>query len=121
MTKTTVLYNDTCPICAREIKHYYRLTQSGDLPIDFAPLSTKADNWGFDSDTAARQLHVRQGDTVLGGADAFIALWGEIPRYQWLAVLCKLPGINTLFRFLYNRVAAPALFALHKRRQRKAG
>jgi len=120
MTKTTVLYNDTCPICAREIKHYDQLTQSGDLPIEFAPLTAEAENWGFDTDTAAQQLHVRQGNTVLGGADAFIALWGEIPRYRWLARFCKLPGINAVFRFYYNRITAPALFALHKRRQRKA-
>lgn len=120
MIKTTVLYNDTCPICSREIKHYDRLARSGDLAVTFAPLTREAADWGFDPDTAAKQLHVRQGDTVLAGADAFIALWSQIPRYRWLARLCSLPVIRPAVRVVYDRIAGPMLYALHKRRQRKA-
>lgn len=121
MSKTEVLYNDTCPICSREIKHYDRLAQSGELPVTFAPLTQAAADWGLEADTAARQLHVRRSGETLAGADAFIALWEEIPRYRWLARLCKLPIIYGIVRVIYNRLAAPMLFAMHKRRQAKSG
>lgn len=121
MTRTRVLYNDTCPICAREIAHYDRLARQNGLPLDFAPLSSDAGAWGLAPDSAARRLHAQQGDRRLDGIDAFVAIWAQIPRYRWLAWLCRQPVIGGAVRVLYDRVAAPALFALHRRRQRARG
>lgn len=121
MSKTRVLYNDACPICSREIKHYDKLATKDGLPLTFEPLGDKAAAWGIDPDTAARKIHARRGDEILTGFDAFIAMWSEIPRYRWLARLCSLPVIRTGVRLLYDHVAGPFLYALHKRRQRKAG
>jgi predicted DCC family thiol-disulfide oxidoreductase YuxK len=120
MTKTRVLYNDACPICSREIKHYDKLAAKDDLPLVFEPLGTSAQDWGIDPDAAARQIHARRGDELLTGFDAFVAMWSEIPRYRWIARLCSLPVIRTIVRIIYDHVAAPLLYALHKRRQRKA-
>ena len=119
MAETRILYNDTCPICAREIGHYRKLARKDDLPIVFAPLSTDAANWGLDRDAAARKVHVRQGDRQLDGLDAFVVIWDMIPRYRWLAWLCRLPVVGTVARAIYDRIAAPLLFALHKRRERR--
>lgn len=85
MAKTRILYNDSCPICAREITHYARLTAEGDLPLQFDALSEAATAWGMDVEVAARQLHAQRGNDLLVGVAAFVALWEEIPRYRWLA------------------------------------
>lgn len=119
MTKTRVLYNDSCPICSREIKHYDRLAAEEQLSLSFEKLSTQAQAWGIDPDTAAQRIHAKRGDEILTGFDAFVAMWSEIPRYRWLSRLCSLPVIRTIVRWVYDRVAAPLLYAMHKRRQRK--
>lgn len=121
MTKTRVLYNDTCPICTREITHYDKLARAGGLPLAFEGLQDNAAAWGLDPDAAAQKLHVRQGEKLLSGFDAFVAIWHNIPRYRWLAWLATLPVIRTLVAGVYDYIAAPLLFRLHKRRQRKSG
>lgn len=118
MSKTRILYNDSCPICSREIKHYAQLTDDGDLPLQFDALSDAANVWGMDAETAARQLHAKRGDEVLVGVDAFVALWEEIPRYRWLARFVSLPVIRPVVGVIYNCVLAPALYAMHRRRER---
>lgn len=120
MSKTEVLYNDACPICSREIKHYDALTQAHDWPLAFAPLGTQADNWGITPDAAARRIHVRKDGELLVGAPAFIAMWDAMPRYRWLAKLARLQVLNRVFHLLYEYAAAPLLYRMHLRRIRKA-
>jgi predicted DCC family thiol-disulfide oxidoreductase YuxK len=115
---TAVLYNDTCPLCSIEIGHYRRSAQAAGLPLRFDALDRAAD-WGLDPDTAARRLHVRQDGRVLSGLAAFRALWATLPRWRWLAWLTGLPLIRPAVAALYDRVAAPALYRAHLRRQRR--
>lgn len=112
--ETQVLYNDTCPICRFEIDHYRK--GAANLPIRFDRLSQCAD-WGIPPDQAARRLHVMQNGELLSGMPAFRALWSVMPRYRWLARLTNLPILRPLLDRLYDRIAAPALYALHLRRE----
>ena len=120
-TPTTVLYNGSCPICSREIAAYRRHAADTGLPLDFRDLGTEdLSRWGVTEDEAARRLHVAHEGRVLTGLDAFRMLWGAMPRFAWLAWLTGLPLIRPLARLVYDRVAAPALYALHRRRRRRA-
>lgn len=119
MSDTHVLYNDTCPICSREIRHYDKLARAADLPLTFDGLQDHAERWGIDPDAAAQRLHVKRGETILTGFDAFVAIWEDIPRYRWLARLATLPVLRHIIAALYDHVAAPLLYRLHVRRQRK--
>jgi predicted DCC family thiol-disulfide oxidoreductase YuxK len=110
-----VLYNDTCPICAREIGIYAR---EADETIEFCPLDQAA-RFGLSQDAAAKQLHVARGGQVLAGMDAFIALWAALPRWRWLGRLAALPLAYGLLARLYRHIAAPLLYHLHLRRQRR--
>lgn len=117
---TEVLYNAACPVCRREIEHYAEIAAQQDLPIRFDDLNA-ADalaGWRLESDTAARRLHVRQGDTVLSGIPAFILLWQEIPRYRWLARIVSLPGVKRLAIWTYDGILAPLLYRWHRFRIR---
>jgi predicted DCC family thiol-disulfide oxidoreductase YuxK len=120
MTKTDVLYNGDCPVCSFEIGHYAKIAERDGLPMTFQPLKDNAADWGMDPDVAARRLYVRRDGQVYGGMDAFILLWQDLPRYGWLAKLCSLPVIRPTTVFLYDRIAAPLIYAWHKRRQTKA-
>ena len=57
MANLEVLYNDDCPICSREIKHYAGL--SGD-DVTFVKITEQsAADWGLTEEQAAKQIHAR--------------------------------------------------------------
>lgn len=116
----TVIYNAQCPICAREIAHYRRLSERHDLPIRYAGLDAPAvARSGLTPDDAARRLHVVRDGEVIAGVPAFIALWRVMPGFRWAAWLVSLPGIRQAADLAYDRALAPALHALHRRRVRR--
>ena len=112
-----VLYNDTCPICAREIGVYARAEGGEDM--QFCALS-QHETFGLDADTAARRLHVVKDGKLLVGIDGFIAIWAALPRWHWLARAARLPVIRPALGLIYTHLAAPILYKLHLRRQQKA-
>lgn len=122
--KTEVLFNDTCPICSREVRHYARLTEQAGLPVAYDPLdqTDTLARWGVDAETAAKRFHVRKDGQVYSGIPAFVVLWREIPQFRWLARLINLPGIHALACATYDWVLAPVLYRMHRRRiYRKKG
>jgi predicted DCC family thiol-disulfide oxidoreductase YuxK len=121
MKKTEIIYNGSCPICSREVNGYARYAQAKDLALTFTDLTaTDLNNLGLTPDEAAKRLHVLQEGKLVGGVDAFIILWGEMPRFRWLARLVALPVINPTAVLIYDRILAPLLFGMHKRRQARA-
>ena len=117
----TVIYNDTCPICAREVASYKRMT-AADPRIAYRGLSEgELDAFGITRRAAARRFHVLKDGTLHDGVPAFALVWDRIPRLRWLARLVRTPGIREVSALLYDHVAAPALFALHKKRRERVG
>jgi predicted DCC family thiol-disulfide oxidoreductase YuxK len=115
-----VLYNDSCPVCRVEIRHYQDQSQKLGLPIAYDDLNQcDLKDWGTAPDAAAKRLHVRRGEQLLSGVDAFIALWSALPRYRWLAKVVGTPGIRQVATVIYDRALAPALYQAHLRRQTK--
>lgn len=119
--KPTVIYNGDCPICSREIGIYRaRIGAVGDLrfvdlnDVDLAAL-------GLTRDDAARRLHVVEDGRLLSGVDAFLALWRATPGFGWLARVVGLPGVRQAAGAVYDGVLAPALFAMHRRREARRG
>lgn len=119
-TETHVIYNETCPICAREVAGYRRYSETSGLPIRYHGLSSDARaRLGLSADDAARRFHVVQDGRLISGLPAFVALWREMPRFRWLARLVSLPVIFPLTRLGYDRIAAPVLYAMHRRRSQR--
>ena len=52
-----------------------------------------------------RRLHVKDGEKILQGAEAFLLLWKKMPKYKFLYNSLKLPIIFTIFSFIYEIVA----------------
>lgn len=117
MTRITVIYNDTCPICAREVAGYRRVTRARGLDVAYAGLSdSDLARFGLTATEAAKRFHVLEDGVLLDGVPAFAALWEKMPRLRWLAWLVRLPVIAPLARLLYDHALAPPLYALHRRR-----
>ena len=52
-----------------------------------------------------RRLHVKDGEKIIGGAEAFLILWSKIPKYRFLYKFFKLPVIFQIFSFGYECIA----------------
>lgn len=104
----TVLYDGGCPLCSREIGHYRRI--AGNLPIrwvDATPPEANLALYGVSREEALKVFHVIDGTGAMHkGARAFIALWAELPRYRWLARVCRALRVEPLLDWAYRHFAS---------------
>jgi predicted DCC family thiol-disulfide oxidoreductase YuxK len=102
----TLYYDGLCPLCSREIAHY-RTKVAGDSVhfVDIADPSFDAAAHGLDAKSVHRRMHIKVGDEVRVGVEAFIALWERIPAYRWLARLARTPGVHFLMAVGYRAYA----------------
>ena len=117
----TVLYDGGCPLCQREIAHVQSLAQKqSGSGLSFADISRSDDTTVSDIERQAllARFHVQRADgSRLSGAAAFVAMWGRLPGWRWLARLAQLPGMLVVFEWSYNAFLRirPALQSLARR------
>jgi demethoxyubiquinone hydroxylase (CLK1/Coq7/Cat5 family) len=117
----TVLYDGGCPLCQREIAHVQSLAQKqSGSGLSFADISRSDDTTVSDIERQAllARFHVQRADgSRLSGAAAFVAMWGRLPGWRWLARLAQLPGMLVVFEWGYNAFLRirPALQSLARR------
>ncbi|MCS6778278.1 MAG: DUF393 domain-containing protein [Geminicoccaceae bacterium] len=119
-----VVYNGSCPICAREIAAYRRSAGRHAVELGFLDASRPdADlaGLGLDADSAARRLHLVADGRLLAGVEAFAALWDRLPGWRLLARLVRLPGVRKLADLVYEGMLAPLLYRWHRWRLQRAG
>jgi predicted DCC family thiol-disulfide oxidoreductase YuxK len=98
-----VYYDGACPLCRAEINHYQGLT--GADKIDFIDVSQDRPDLPDDLDRTAalKRFHVRDRDgRLVSGAEAFIAVWSQLPSWHWLARIGALPGVLGVLEIGYR-------------------
>ena len=58
-----------------------------------------------DDKALLRRLHIKDGEKVIDGAEAFLLVWKKIPKYRFLYTFFKTPVIFTLFSLSYEIIA----------------
>jgi len=102
----TVYYDGLCPLCSREIVHYRKKTVGDAVRfVDITDPTFDAAAHGLDARRVHRLMHVKVGDEVRVGLEAFIALWEAIPAYRRLGRLARLPGLHGLLALGYRAFA----------------
>ena len=99
----TLFYDGLCPLCAREIA-YYRKRAGGDPSVQFLDIAAPgfdAAGHGLDPAKVHREMHVKVGDEVHVGVEAFLAIWRRIPGFAWMARLGGLPFVRPFLRLGY--------------------
>jgi predicted DCC family thiol-disulfide oxidoreductase YuxK len=99
----TLFYDGLCPLCSREIALFRRLA-AGDPSVVFVDItdpSFDAPAYGLQMSSLHRVMHVKLGEEVRTGVDAFIAIWQRIPGFGWLAWLSRIPGMRLLMKAGY--------------------
>jgi predicted DCC family thiol-disulfide oxidoreductase YuxK len=100
-----VYFNNSCKICRAEIDLYKKEKIQEIDWIDITDNSLAEKEISKTDKELLRRLHVKDGEKVLEGAEAFLVLWKKMPKYKFLYNFFKLPIIFTLFSILYEIVA----------------
>ena len=100
-----VYYNESCNICRAEINHYKKQNIE---KIDWVDITNNIDaekETLKDDKALLRRLHVKKDGKIFSGAEAFLLIWKNIPKYNFLYSILRLPIIFQIFSFTYEVVA----------------
>ena len=97
-----VYFNNSCKICKAEIDLYKKEEIEEIDWVDITDNELAEQETSKDSKQLLRRLHVKDGEKVIGGAEAFLLLWKKMPKYKFLY---KLPIIFNVFTIVYEIVA----------------
>ena len=100
-----VYFNNSCKICRAEINLYKKENIKEIDWVDITDnLTAEKETLKNDKDLL-RRLHVKEGEKIIEGAEAFLIVWKKIPKYKFLYKFFKLPIIFTLFKYGYEIIA----------------
>ncbi len=106
----TVFYDGACPLCRREIALYQNST--GARKICWTDVSRVQGDLvmpGLSKDQALARFHVMQRNgTIVSGAEAFVTLWNNLPKFRFLAAVRNSKSIMRCLERAY-------IFFLHVR------
>ena len=101
-----VYFNNSCNICRAEINLYKKQNIKNIDWIDITGNKLAETETQKNSKTLLRRLHVKDGEKIIDGAEAFLLVWKKIQKYTFLYTFFKLPIIFTLFSFFYEIIAS---------------
>ena len=102
--KIKVFYNDTCPICKREI-NAYKLRSNN---IEFRDSSLMEDKYN-------RRMHAYKDGVEYIGAEAFLIVWENTKGFKWLSYLFN----NRISIIIMNLIYEPLAFIIYKMHLRR--
>ena len=100
-----VYFNNSCNICRAEINLYKKHSNQD---IEWVDVTNNKEAQQITSKSykqLLRRLHVKDGNNIIGGAEAFLLVWKKIPKYKFLYSFFKTPIIFNLFSFFYEIAA----------------
>jgi len=109
-----VYFNNSCNICRAEINLYKKQNIKDIEWVDITDNRSAEIETQKNDKTLLRRLHIKDGEKVIGGAEAFLLVWKKIPKYKFLYKFFKTPIIFNLFSFFYE---IAAFFLYHKNKK----
>ena len=108
-----VFFNNSCNICRAEINHYKKHSNNRVEWIDVTNNEEAQKVTSKSYKELLRRMHVIQDGKVIDGAESFLIIWKNIPKYNFLYKIFK---IKPLFFFLniFYETAAYFLFIKNK-------
>jgi len=103
LSRSTVYFDGSCPLCRAEIGLYRRQDQADALCFVDVSATDAATPEGMTQQEAMERFHVRAGDgRVLSGAAAFVEVWGRLPGWRWASHAAALPGALAVLELGYR-------------------
>jgi predicted DCC family thiol-disulfide oxidoreductase YuxK len=103
LSKSTVYFDGSCPLCRAEIGYYREKDRAGALCfVDVSDPGASGPE-GISQQRAMERFHVRAGNgQIISGAAAFVEIWARLPGWRWAARAAALPGALTVLQFGYE-------------------
>ena len=100
-----VYFNNSCNICRAEINLYKKQNIKDIEWVDITDNKSAEIETQKDDKALLRRLHIKDGEKIIGGAEAFLLVWKKIPKYKFLYTFFKMPIIFTFFLYFYEIIA----------------
>ena len=100
-----VYFNNSCKICKTEIDLYKKEKIDEIDWVDITNNELAEKETSKDSKQLLRRLHVKKDGKIFSGAEAFLLVWKNIPKYKFLYSIFRLPIIFQLFSLVYEIIA----------------
>lgn len=100
-----VYFNNSCKICKAEIDLYKKENIDEINWIDITNNNQAKVETKKDFKELLRRLHVEKNGKIFSGAEAFLLVWKNIPKYRILYSIFSLPIIFQIFSFGYEIIA----------------
>ena len=98
-------FNNSCKICRTEINLYKKQNIKNIEWVDITDNEIAEIETQKDAKSLLRRLHIKDGKNIIEGAEAFLLIWKNIPKYRFLYKILKKPIIFNIFSFFYEIVA----------------
>ena len=108
-----VFFNNSCNICRAEINHYKK---HSDNNVEWIDVTSNEDAQKITSKSykeLLRRMHVIQDGKVIDGAESFLIIWKNVPKYNFLYKIFKIRPMFIILNIFYE-IAAYFLFIKNK-------
>ncbi len=108
-----VFFNNSCNICRAEINHYKKHCNTN---IEWIDVTTNEEAKKITSKSyrqLLRRMHVLQNNKLIDGAESFLIIWKNIPKYNFLYKIFRFKPLFFILKIFYE-VAAYFLFIKNK-------
>ena len=108
-----VFFNNSCNICKAEISHYKKHCND---KIEWIDVTNNVEAQKITSKSykeLLRRMHVIQDGKIIDGAESFLIIWKNVPKYNFLYKIFKIKPLFFLLKIFYE-IAAYFLFIKNK-------
>ena len=108
-----VFFNNSCNICRAEINHYKKHCGKN---VEWIDVSNNEEAQKITSKSykeLLRRMHVIQDGKVIDGAESFLIIWKNVPKYNFLYKIFKIKPLFFLLNIFYE-ISAYLLFVKNK-------
>jgi ubiquinone biosynthesis monooxygenase Coq7 len=112
-----VFFDGSCPLCVTEIAMYRKLPARSGIVWTDVSNPDYCPPLGMSRAELMRRFHVINLDgELLSGARAFVHVWSQLPGWQHLAQLSRVPGLLAIMDIGYQMflVVRPAIQRIYR-------
>ena len=108
-----VFFNNSCNICKAEISHYKKHCND---KIEWIDVTNNVEAQRITSKSykeLLRRMHIIENGKIIDGAESFLIIWKNVPKYNFLYKIFKIKPLFFLLNIFYE-IAAYFLFIKNK-------
>ena len=108
-----VFFNNSCNICRAEISHYKKYSDDN---VEWVDVTNNKEAQKITSKSykeLLRRMHIIENGKIIDGAESFLIIWKNVPKYNFLYKIFKIKPLFFLLNIFYE-IAAYILFIKNK-------